>query len=279
MFRSGYSTTTPVVKNLIIVNALMFLPVLLGTNIIAGTFDFTRHFALYYPGSEYFKPYQFVTHMFMHANIAHIFFNMFGLWMFGKVLEGVWGSKRFLFYYFFTGLGAAALHTFVNYLEIAPMQHSYVDFLANPSPDAFMAFIHKYSGFFNDFYPGVESKVNEFISSWQQNPGNQNFITETDDFIRQAIEARMNIPTVGASGAIFGVLLAFGMLFPNTELMLLFPPVPIKAKWFVIGYGCIELYSGFAEPGSNIAHFAHIGGMLFGFILIKYWNRTRKTFY
>jgi membrane associated rhomboid family serine protease len=217
--------------------------------------------------------------MFMHGGITHLFFNMFALWMFGKVLENVWGSNRFMFYYFFTGLGAAALHTFVNYLEISPMQHAYEIYVANPSPEAFSKFISDNSGFFNDYYPGVDAKFQEFLEAWQNNLSNFNYVTETEDFIHQAIDNRINIPTVGASGAVFGVLLAFGMLFPNTELILLFPPIPIKAKWFVIGYGAIELYLGISQPGSNIAHFAHIGGMLFGFILIKYWNKTKRTFY
>jgi len=274
-FSTGISSVPPVVKNIIIINVLM----LLGTYFLQNIYDFTSHFALYYPASDYFKPHQFITHMFMHGGLTHLFFNMFALWMFGRVLESIWGSKRFLFYYFFTGIGAAALHTFVNYLEISPMQHAYQLYISNPSPDAFIKFIDEYSGFFHDYYPGFEIKIQNFITSWQQDPSNINFLNETDDFIHQAIEARMNIPTVGASGAVFGVLLAFGMLFPNTELMLLFPPVPIKAKWFVLGYGAIELYLGLTQPGSNIAHFAHLGGMLFGFILIKYWNKSKKTFY
>lgn len=273
-FSSGINAVPPVVKNIIIINVLM----LMGTYFLQNTFDFTTHFALYYPGSDYFKPYQLITHMFMHAGLTHLFFNMFALWMFGRILEGVWGSRRFLFYYFFTGIGAAALHTFVNYLEISPMQHAYEAYMSNPSPDAFIKFVDDYSGFFRDYYPGYEAKFQEFIYGWQQNLTNMNFITEADDFIHQAIQTRMNVPTIGASGAVFGVLLAFGMLFPNTELMLLFPPVPIKAKWFVIGYGAIELFLGI-KGGSNIAHFAHVGGMLFGFILIKYWNKSKKTFY
>ena len=234
-----------VVKNLLIINALM----LLADYVIAGSFGIrlTRVLGLYYFESDYFQPYQFISHMFMHGGLAHLFFNMFALWMFGRVLESVWGGKRFFIYYFFTGIGAAVLHTIVNFIEV----QSIMDGLTAEQ---------------------IATVREEGAEIWATQ---RNFMHQGMADLNRA----MNIPTVGASGAVFGVLLAFGMLFPNTQLMLLFPPIPIKAKYFVIAYGAIELYLGLTRPGSNIAHFAHLGGMLFGFILIKYWNRNTRKFF
>ncbi len=259
-----------VVKNLLIINILMMF----ASFALSSSMDIqlTRILGLYYFQSELFQPYQFITHMFMHGGLAHLFFNMFALWMFGRVLESVWGSQRFLIYYFVTGLGAAALHTFVNHIEISSMDSAAKAFINTPSPELFAAFI-------NDFIPSPNRQVFDFITSWTYDPNNQAYITQATTMVENSISYKMNIPTVGASGAVFGVLLAFGMLFPNTRLMLLFPPIPIKAKYFVIAYGCIELYLGLTRPGSNIAHFAHLGGMLFGFILIKYWQKNTKNFF
>jgi membrane associated rhomboid family serine protease len=203
----------------------------------------------------------------------HLFFNMFALWMFGRVLESVWGSKRFFIYYMITGLGAAALHTFVNYLEISHMQNVATALMNTPTPDGFAEFVKK---FFPEYYNQIYSKL---LDAWYANPSSTALAQQAQTFANQLITMRMNIPTIGASGAVFGVLLAFGMLFPNTRLMLLFPPIPIKAKYFVIIYGVLELYLGISQPGSNIAHFAHIGGMLFGFIMIKLWKTDRTNFY
>jgi membrane associated rhomboid family serine protease len=243
-FRPSIQAVPPIVKNLIIINVLM----LLATSILElRGIHLTQILGLQYIESPEFKPYQLITHMFMHGGWMHLIFNMFALWMFGRVLESVWGPKRFFVYYFVTGLGAAALHTFVNYLEFhylaGKMDPEVVRMVMSQGPEIFAQGQN-----FSD--PGA---------------GKLNLI--------------LNIPTVGASGAVFGILLGFGMLFPNTELMLLFPPIPIKAKYFVMGYGAIELFSGITNPGSNVAHFAHLGGMLFGFILIKYWNRNSNSFY
>jgi len=274
-FRSPYSQVPPVTKNLIIINAILLFATYLfeprGINL-------TRYLALYYPGSEHFQVYQFITHMFMHGSLPHLFFNMFALWMFGRVLESVWGPRRFLVFYFVTGLGAAALHTFVNYLEINPIAHAVTAFSNTPSPELFSAFVNKYQASIKDMgfnLPGII----DFASSWLDNPNSSSFEPEAVAFMQQFVDVKMNIPTVGASGAVYGVLLGFGMLFPNTQLMLIFPPIPIKAKWMVLGYGVLELVLGFSMRGSNIAHFAHLGGMIFGFFLIKYWNKTTNTFY
>jgi membrane associated rhomboid family serine protease len=239
----GLMGTPPVVKNLIIINALMFLAYMA----LGGSINLNWKLGLFYWGSDQFEPYQFITHMFMHGGFAHIFFNMFALWMFGRVLENVWGPKRFFIYFFVTGLGAAFLHLLVNHIQI--------------------------QGLMNQMSQEQISMVMQKGSQALQ--GGQNF---TDPMMAK-LNASVNIPTVGASGAVFGVLLAFGMLFPNTQLLLIFPPIPIKAKYFVIGYGVLELFLGFTQQGSNVAHFAHVGGMIFGFILIKYWSSRKNSFY
>ena len=244
-FGSAFRGTPPVVKNLIILNVLFYL----ATFVLGRSFgiDLTQKLALHYPASDLFKPYQFITHMFMHGGTWHIFFNMFALWMFGKMLETVWGSKRFFIYYFFTGLGAAALHTFVQWIEVASLK-------SQMTPEQ------------------IETVYQQGYTAFSQG---KNFV----DPLMGKLNLLFNIPTIGASGAVFGILLGFGMLFPNTQLMLLFPPIPIRAKYFVIIYGVLELVLAFTQRGSNIAHFAHLGGMIFGFILIKYWQKDRKTFY
>ena len=242
--RSGFNAIPPVVKNLIIINIIM----LLATYILSMRgIDLTSILGLRYFQSPEFRPYQLVTHMFMHGGFTHLLFNMFALWMFGRVLEGVWGPKRFFIYYFVTGLGAAVLHTFVNFLEFQSVA-------SKMTPEAVQMVMTQGTEIFNQ---------------------GKNFSDPTAG----KLNLLLNIPTVGASGAVFGILLGFGMLFPNTQLMLLFPPIPIKAKYFVMGYGAIELYLGLTQSGSNIAHFAHLGGMLFGFFMIRYWNKNTKHFY
>jgi membrane associated rhomboid family serine protease len=274
-FRSPIPQVPPVTKNLIIINAIL----LLATFVLEPRgINLTHYLALYYPGSENFHLYQLVTHMFMHGGFGHLFFNMFALWMFGRVLESVWGPRRFLIFYFVTGLGAAALHTFVNYLEIEPIVKAVTAFSNTPSPELFSTFVNHHQGMIKSMgfnLPGIL----DFASSWLDKPTSTSFEPEAIAFMKQLVEVKINIPTIGASGAVYGVLLGFGMLFPNTQLMLIFPPIPIKAKYMVMAYGALELVLAFSMPGSNIAHFAHLGGMIFGFFLIKYWNKTTNTFY
>lgn len=274
-YHSPFSQIPPITKNLIIVNAIL----LLATYVLQQKgIDLTKSLGLYYPASQFFRPYQFITYMFMHGGFTHLLFNMFALYMFGRVLESVWGPKRYLIFYFVTGIGAAAIHTFVNYLEIAPMAKSIIAFSNTPAPELFTDFVSKYQGTIKSM--GFNSSaVLEFAARWGDVPASSEYEMEAIAFMDKLLQTRMNIPTVGASGAVFGILLGFGMLFPNTQLMLLFPPIPIKAKYFVIGYGVLELVQGLSMPGSNVAHFAHLGGMIFGFILIKYWNRNNTSFY
>lgn len=240
--RSG--NTPPVVKNLIIINVVMWLGTMIFLQLFRTNLNF--HLGLYYFQSPLFQPWQIVTHMFMHdsSRIFHLFFNMWALWIFGKTLESVWGGKRFLIYYIATGLGAALVHTLVNYIQL--------------SPDI-MVLKSAYS----------VDRINITLLNEILQPGNQFF----------SLGRELMRPTVGASGAVYGVLLAFGMLFPNTPLFIIPIPFPIKAKWLVIGFGILELFLGITQSADSIAHFAHLGGMIFGFILIKYWNRFTRNFY
>ncbi|MDR1668134.1 MAG: rhomboid family intramembrane serine protease [Bacteroidales bacterium] len=265
--------STSIVFHLLLINILLFAVTYFWRS---GNNPLIEYLALYYPESSHFKLYQFVTHMFMHGGFSHIFFNMYALWMFGTAIESVWGGKRFLFYYFFTGLGAAALHTLVNALVFKGMNAEMIAFSNTPSPELFQQFIeaHAEKGFSGQFL----AVCNGLFSEWSDAPENAAYADSALALMRRVIAGLMDIPTVGASGAVFGLLLAFGMMYPNTRLMIIFLPIAIKAKWFVLIYGAIELYLGFSQPGSSIAHFAHIGGMLFGYLLIRFWiYRARNS--
>jgi membrane associated rhomboid family serine protease len=241
----GIMGLPPVVKNIIMLNVLMILAYYAGG--IVFSIDLNSLLGLYFPKSEQFKPFQILTHMFMHGNFWHIFFNMYALFIFGPILESVWGPKRFFIYYIVTGLGAAFTHETVILFQ-------YNHLIQSMSPD------------------NVQMVLEEGTKYIQQGK----LFTQFD---MQNLQLLLNTPTVGASGAIFGVLLAFGVLFPNTQLMLLIPPMPIKAKYLVLGYGALELVLAVTQPGSNIAHAAHLGGMLFGYLLIRYWRKTTNTLY
>lgn len=241
----GFFALPPVVKNIIMINILMLLAYYAVRSVFAV--DLNGILGLYFPKSDSFKPLQILTHMFMHANFWHLFFNMYALFIFGQVLENVWGPKRFLIYYLVCGLGAALVHETVIGFE-------YNKLVQQLGPEQ------------------LQLVINDGAALLQQG-------RTWDNPSMQSLQLLLNTPTVGASGAVFGILLAFGILFPNTQLMIIFPPIPIKAKYFVLIYGAIELYLAFAQPGSNIAHAAHLGGMFFGYILIRYWRKTTNTLY
>ena len=217
---------TDTVKHLLIINVLVYIGSMLIGNPESDTMlslinersnlfaDWGRYrLAMFFPTSEYFKPFQIVTHMFMHGNVGHLFFNMFGLFMFGPPLESVWGAKRFLGFYLITGFGALGLHLLATYVEMSMM-------------------------------------------------GGSPYL--------------INVPMLGASGAIFGLLAGFGMIFPNATIMLLFPPIPMKAKYFVLIYAVIELFLGVSNFNAGVAHFAHVGGAIFGVLLVLYWRYQKR---
>ena len=247
MFQNLFRNLSPVVKNLLIINVLFFV----AQFMLPGLMD---KLALYPISSEEFKPWQLATHFFMHstAGLMHIFFNMFALVMFGSQLERVWGPKKFLIYYFATAFGAAALHLLVGYLRI----HNIESELSSVELNQLLT-----EGF-------------EYLRD------GKNYVNPGMGELNLSLFLLYNTPVLGASGAVFGLLAAYGYLFPNTELYLMFIPVPIKAKYFVIGYAAIELYSGIANnPGDNVAHFAHLGGALVGIVMVIIWQRQKNQFY
>lgn len=205
-----------VTKNLVAINILMFIATLVNENFMVA------NFAMFYPASPFFKPWQILTHMFMHGGFWHIFFNMYSLLMFGSILERSLGPKKYLIFYFVTGLGAVALHTGVEWLQARV-------FIANG--------------------------------------------------IAKAYQQLLVTPTLGASGAIYGVLIGFAMLYPQARLTLIFPPIQMTAKWLVIIFAAIELFSGINGIQESVAHFAHLGGMLFGWLLIRWWRKHGKLYY
>ena len=220
--RGGILSGIPAaIKHIIIINVLMMLLTLMRENFMYETF------ALFYPTSPFFHWWQPVTHMFMHGGFWHLFFNMYTLFIFGSVLERVWGTKKFLVFYFVTGLGAALVHTGVEWIQMQSLISK-----AAEGPSAAMASIH----------------------------------------------AMKMPPTVGASGAIYGVLMGYAMLYPDSVLTLIFPPISLKAKWFVLIFAAIELLTGVTGTGGGIAHFAHLGGLIFGFLLMWYWKKNNTLY-
>lgn len=215
----GFSILPPVVKNLLIINFVFYLATIAFDYV--WHIDLAQYLGLHYIGASDFRPYQFVTYMFMHGNFAHIFFNMFALWMFGNSIENAWGPKRFLIFYMVCGIGAGLSQELVQYIQLRDLVENYQYVKLN----------------------GQSIPVDAYL----------NMLT-----------------TVGASGAVYGILLAFGMMWPDSRIYIYFA-IPIKAKWFVIIYGLLELFSGFSSV-DNVAHFAHVGGMLWGFLLILYWR-------
>ena len=224
-------TLPPIVKNLIFINVLFFL----ATEFLfrdIGEFGLQGIFGLWPVNNENFRPYQIFTHMFTHAGIGHIFFNMFSLWMFGRMLENIWGPKKFLLFYLICGIGAAVAHMSVAYFQYKPILEA-LEFAKATGQTEYVEHLQSFAGY-----------------------------------------------AVGASGAVMGVLVGFAYLFPNTELMLLFPPIPIKAKWLILGLVAFDLFGGLGRTSDGIAHWAHLGGAAMGFILVFIWNKTnKKTFY
>lgn len=230
--QSFLSSIPPVVRTILVINiVLFFLSIVIpALNIYLPIYSFK---------SGMFRPYQFITHMFMHGGLGHIFFNMFALFMFGRVLEEYWGSKRFFIYYFVTGFGAALLHLLIIQIQANNM-------IADMDPNVVNEVIK--NGFGREYYNNEVQQLNSLI----------------------------NTRTVGASGAIYGLLLAFAMMFPNVPLYIMFIPIPIKAKYLVTFFIISELYLGFVNrPDDNVAHFAHLGGMLFGLIFIFLWKKKQ----
>ena len=258
---------TPTVRLLLFVNIGVFLL----TSSLSP--ELVNRFALHSVLSDQFSPLQFLSHMFMHAGFNHIFNNMLGLIIFGPLLEQFWGPRRFMTFYLLTGLGAAALYSGVNYYELHGLTEAFNLYKANPTNGEFLGFINQYA-------PSIYDPIEPFIQKFDAAPTNPTYIEQGVRLLTGYVTRQLDTPMVGASGAIFGVIMAYGLLFPNTELRFLFLPVAIKAKYLVGAYAIWEVYSGiYRAQTDGVAHFAHIGGMLFAYIIIKVWGSQRKTFY
>jgi len=258
---SFLNSIPPVVKNIIAINLILWLATLVAPGFFAKwgiNVDLTDILGMHYWASNKFSPAQLVTYIFMHGGFNHIFFNMFALYMFGGVLEQMWGPKRFLFYYLVTGVGAGIIQQLFWTVEYHSLFIAMNDAIAANSGEGLLPFSSMLSRYFS------MSNLELFDSS------------ALIDLKRMFLDLPI---TVGASGSVFGLLLAFGWLFPEVKLMLLFFPVPIKARIFVLIYGVAELFLGVAQfSGDSVAHFAHLGGMLFGAILILFWKKNKQLY-
>lgn len=239
----------PVTRNLIIINVAIWVVIAILGNASSAMRQYAdwllQHLGLNFWGADSFNPIQTITYMFVHdpSSPLHILFNMFTLWMFGRLMEQVWGSQRFFIFYFVCGFGAAVVQEVVWQLS---WQHDFITALARANGLTF------------DSMRGIID---------------QGLATGSADVMAGIARYKASMITVGASGAIFGILLGFAFMFPNMPLYLFFIPIPIKAKYMVIGYGVLEFYLGVSSQGSSVAHFAHLGGMLFGLILLLYWKK------
>jgi membrane associated rhomboid family serine protease len=262
-YKSSFlSTIPPIVKNLIAINLILWLASL----VVPGFFsrwglkiDLTDILGMHYWASAKFNPTQLITYMFMHGGLNHIFFNMFALYMFGGVLEQLWGPKRFLYYYLITGIGAGIIQQLFWTMEYQSLVNAMNDAISSNSGVALLPFQETLSKYF------TMSNLASFDAS--------SIIDMKKMFLDLPV-------TIGASGAVFGLLLAFGWLFPEAKLMLIFFPIPIKARVFVLIYGVAELFLGVAQfSGDSVAHFAHLGGMLFGAVIILFWKKKNHSIY
>jgi membrane associated rhomboid family serine protease len=268
---SRFEILPPIIKNLLIVNVLFFLAqYTLGSQ---GWFDMKDVLALHHVKSPLFKPWQLVTYLFLHADIGHLLGNMFGLWMFGSILENLWGPKRFLTFYFICGIGAGLIHLGFLWIDYLPLLNDFTLLKMHPSTEGLVSFYQKY-GLFEDLQ--ATNLVNNYLKDQSNSLALEQALSHISDITYRAV----SFPTLGASGAVFGVLAAFVYLFPNTYIYLYFL-VPIKAKWMGLAYFAMEIYYAIQNSaGDNVARWAHLGGGLVGFILVLTWNRTnRKRFY
>lgn len=268
-FRAGgFSILPPVIKNLLILNVIFFLAQL-GIE-QAFRIDIVKYLGLHYVGASGFNPIQIITYLFLHGSFPHLFFNMFALWMFGAHLENIWGAKKFIIFYLIAGIGAGITNEVVNYFQIHEIDRAIDSLIADPSIANYNRIGAK--GYLN--YGPSEYTLDHLATIYNKSQKTQALINYLSE-LKHVFPNRYI--TIGASGSVFGLLMAFGMMFPNNVIYLYFA-FPIKAKWFVLGYGIIELFSGFYESNSNIAHFAHVGGMFFAFFVLWHWKRKGQLY-
>ncbi len=273
---SRFEILPTVVKNLLIINGLVFLAqTTLGGQ--GASFSFENLFALHAWQSPLFKPWQLITHMFLHGDFGHIFGNMLALYMFGAVLENLWGPKRFLTFFIICGLGAALMHLLFLSYELVPLMKDYSNVLVERASNSGQT-----AALFNFGMKHLHAfeQNSELVSMVANNPNNLEATNALFQYVSSYYEANLNTATIGASGAVFGILAAFVYLFPNTYIYLYFL-VPIKAKWLGIGYFAWELFFAIRNSaGDNIARWAHVGGAIVGLIIVMTWNKkNKKHFY
>jgi membrane associated rhomboid family serine protease len=267
-----FSLFPPVVKNILIITAIVFLAQNIFENIY--NVDLSDYFGLHYYKGELFKPHQFITYIFLHGGFSHIFFNMLAVWMFGASLENFWGSKKFLIFYLLTGLGAALAQYLVYYFETQPLLEAIQYYNLHPS-DANLNELFSANGNIK-IWPEESIVANQFIQNYNEtakvNPSKA-LLYAAEYLDGYQLRYFDKLTVIGASGSLFGLLGAYGMLFPN-NIINIYLFIPIKAKYFVIIYGAIELFLGLQNSaGDNVAHFAHIGGLIVGIIIILIWRR------
>lgn len=264
-----------VIKNLLIINGLFYLAQVTFSKGAVPIFSFEDTLALHAWQSDLFKPWQLITHMFLHGDFYHILGNMFALWMFGSILENVWGAKRFLTFYLICGLGAALIHLLFLSYELTPIMKDYALVLQQQNDP--MAFVDAMASFGRKYNMGFNEEVLVFLKA---DPSNTLMTNKVLEAVTTYYNNRINTATLGASGAVFGILAAFVYLFPNTYIYLYFL-VPVKAKWLGLIYFSYELFFALQNSaGDNVARWAHIGGAIVGLLIVITWNKTnKKTLY
>lgn len=264
-----------IVKNLLIINGLFYLAQVTFSKGAVPIFSFEDTLALHAWQSDLFKPWQLITHMFLHGDFYHILGNMFALWMFGSILENVWGAKRFLTFYLICGLGAALIHLLFLSYELTPIMKDYALVLQQQNDP--MAFVDAMTSFGRKYNMGFNEEVLVFLKA---DPSNTLMTNKVLDAVTTYYNNRINTATLGASGAVFGILAAFVYLFPNTYIYLYFL-IPVKAKWLGLLYFSYELFFALQNSaGDNVARWAHIGGAIVGLLIVITWNKTnKKTLY
>jgi membrane associated rhomboid family serine protease len=267
-----FEVLPPIIKNLLIINGLVFL----AQNTFAGptsSFSFEDYFALHAWQSDLYKPWQLITHMFLHGDFGHILGNMFALWMFGSILENVWGPKRFLLFYMLCGVGAALIHQAILSYQLIPLatEYEHLLLLSKTNASGFTEAIYNYS-------TKHQIPLTQILAENKVSLSTPGLAPQLMDMITSYYNKTLGTATLGASGAVFGILIAFVYLFPNTDIYIYFL-FPVKAKWLGIAYFAFELYKGIENSaGDNVARWAHVGGAIIGFILVFIWKKKGPTY-
>jgi len=260
-----FGRITPMVRSLLIVNIGIFAISYMG-------FNMNNFLELYKLDSPQFQPYRLFTYMFAHGGGWHILMNMLFLFFFGPLLEQFWGSNKFLIFYLGTGIGAALIYSGVTYVGNASFESKINDYYSAPNPDKFNAIIVNDAIFYH-------AQLNEFMSKYYENPKDESLIRESQFYLEELAKFRQSGAMLGASGAVYGLLMACALLFPNLQVQLLIPPIPIKMKYLALAGGLWALYKWIKDdPEDNVAHWAHLGGMIFAYIMIMFWKRQGKDY-